>query len=80
MATRFDLTPDEQAVDGYAEGQAIFDGDFRLDGNEGEAGPIPQGVFVLKFSHDYRLFASDAVGQGYCTTFAQIVINQIAGI
>jgi hypothetical protein len=77
MATRFDVTPGELGLRGYAEGKATFDGDFMLDGNESEMGLIPHGIFVLKFNHDYRLFASDGIGQGYCTTFAQIVINQI---
>ena len=77
MATRFDVTPGELGIKGYAEGKATFDGNFMLDGNEGEMGLIPHGVFVLKFSHDYRLFASDGIGQGYSTTFTQVVINQV---
>jgi hypothetical protein len=77
MATRFDITPDDSNANGYADGTATLEGDFLLDGNEGETGPIPHDVFVLSFSHDYRLFASDGIGQGYCSTFAQIVINQL---
>jgi hypothetical protein len=77
MATRFEVTPRQSTSDGYAEGKATFDEDFLLDGNEGETGPIPRGIFVLSFSHDYHIFASDGVGQGYCTTFSQVVINQV---
>ncbi len=77
MASRFDLFEGDSAADGIAEGVAMFDGDFLLDGDPGETGPVPPGVFLLKFTHDYHLFASDMAGQGYCYSFAQIVINQV---
>jgi hypothetical protein len=77
MLTRFDLVEAETAILGYAEGIAIFIGDFYLDGNEGETGPISAGVFLLKLNHDYHIFAADVKGQGYCTTYAQVVITQV---
>jgi hypothetical protein len=77
MLSMFDVTAADPAVTGYAEGMALSDVDFYLDGNEDETGSVPAGVFMLKLTHDYHIFAADTQGQGYCTTFAQIVINQV---
>jgi hypothetical protein len=77
MLSRFDVSGAETAVTGYAEGLALSDVDFYLDSDGVETGPVPTGVFLLKLTHDYHIFAADTQGQGYCTTFAQIVINQV---
>lgn len=77
MLSRFDVEDADPAVAGYAEGKALYDVDFYLDGNEDETGPVPAGVFWVKLTHDYHIFATDNQGQGYSTTFAQIVINQV---
>jgi hypothetical protein len=77
MLSRFDVVQAESAVVGYADGMALSITDFYLDGNGAETGPVPAEVFLLKLTHDYHIFATDNEGQGYCTTFAQIVINQV---
>ncbi len=77
MLSRFDVSGADPAVTGYAEGLALSDMDFYLDGNEDETGPVPAGVFLLKLTHDYHIFAADTQGQGYSETFEQIVINDI---
>ncbi len=57
--------------------QSHFSQDFRLDGNEGETGMIPHGVFFLKWSHDYHIFASDNEWQTYISSIGQIELYQV---
>jgi hypothetical protein len=50
---------------------------FILDGAEGETGLVPHGVFFLKWSHDYHIFASDDVLLAFALTNGQIVLYQV---
>ncbi len=57
--------------------QSHFSQDFILDGNEGETGMIPHGVFFLKWSHDYHIFASDTEWQTYTLSIGRIELHQV---
>jgi hypothetical protein len=62
---------------GYGHSESLFEREFILDGDEGETGMIPHGVFFLRWSHDYHIFASDAAWQTNASSFGRIVLNQV---
>ncbi len=72
------LDVENAAPNAFGESQtsASCDNNFVLDGEPGQTGMIPQGVFFLKFIHNYRLFALDMQGQASARSFAQIVLNR----
>jgi len=74
---RLDVNDSDPCAYGYGGSQSIFEREFVLDGNEGETGMVPNGVFFLRWSHDYHIFASDAVGQANAFSFGRVSINQI---
>jgi hypothetical protein len=77
VLSRYDITGAEDTIEGFTDGLALYDVDFYLDSDTNETGPVPAGVFVLKLTHDYHIFAADTQEWGYASTFAQIVINQV---
>lgn len=75
---RFDVeNADPCDVFGYGHAQSLFNRNFILDGNEGETGMIPHGVFFLKWSHDYHILASDAEWQTNAFSTAQVTLYQL---
>jgi len=76
--SRLDVENADPSALGQSEAVAMFDCNFRLDGQEGQSGPVPEGVFFLKYNHNYHIFAyDDQLWQTTARTFAQIVLNEV---
>ena len=73
---RLGMNDSDPCVFGSGYSQAIFRRDFVFDGNEGETGAIPPGVFFLAWSHDYQIFAEDVVGQAGIWSYGAVSVIQ----
>lgn len=62
---------------GSSYSQSHFSQDFILDGNEGETGIVPSGAFLLNWSHDYHILASDTDEQTFALSNVQIMLYQV---
>ena len=74
--SRLDVENADPNAFGESQTSTSCDNNFVLDGDPGQTGVIPQGVFFLKYNHNYHLFALDMQGKASARSFAQIVLNQ----
>jgi hypothetical protein len=73
---RLSMNDSDPCAFGSGYSQAIFRREFVFDGNEGETGAIPPGVFFLAWSHDYQIFARDVVGQAEIRSLGSVSVIQ----